>query len=267
MLLPLLCICYNKHMNIYRQLNLAFDYIEENLFDEINISSLSQFIGTSVNNFKNFFSLLTGISIHEYIRNRRLSECVKLLQDNKIIDVAMLCGYENRASFSRAFKAFHGLNPSEYDKKKSFNYISRINYNEVQNPGIPYQANYKIVEDTLIYGICKECQDFSSIAIFWENILKKYPIFRTFDKYYGVVYKNPTNGRLKYYVGLKEKFADDNEIIQIKSGRYISIVFSMDNVDKIEILGKSMKTKNIDKYPNIEIYRGDSVELLFKVFD
>lgn len=267
MLLSFSCICYNKFMNIYKQLNLVFDYIEEHLFDEISTYRLSQFIGTSNNNFKSFFSLLTGFSIYEYIRNRRLSECIKLLENNKIVDVAMLCGYESRASFSRAFRAFHGFNPSEYNKAKNFNYTSRLNFNEEGDIKPSYQASYRILDEMVVYGISHECQDFSDIFAFWNDILKKYPIFKTVDKNYGVVYKNKTNGKLRYYIGLEKRFANDNEAICIQSGRYLSIVFSRDNIDKISALGKAIKSRNIDKYPNIEIYSGDFVELLFKVFD
>ncbi len=254
-------------MNIYKQLNLVFDYIEENLFDEIAVSKLSHFIGTSENNFKIFFSLLTGSSINEYIKNRRLSECIKLLASNKIIDVAVMCGYDSRASFSRAFKAFHGFNPSVYDKNKDFKYVSRLNFDENESQNSPYQASYTVLNEMTIYGTSKECQDYATIAAFWEDTFQKYPVLNCAEKYYGVVYKNKTNGNLKYYIGLESRFSKNNDVIHIPSGRYLSIFFNKDNIDKISKLGRSIKSKNIDVYPNIEIYKGKTVELLYKVFD
>ena len=59
------------------------------------------------------FSLLTNISLSEYIRKRRLSVAsYDLYNDNlKVIDVAIKYGYENATSFSRAFSSFHGIKP------------------------------------------------------------------------------------------------------------------------------------------------------------
>lgn len=59
------------------------------------------------------FSILTGMKISEYIRNRKLTEAAILLRntDTKVIDIAMIYGYESSDSFRVAFKNFHGFTP------------------------------------------------------------------------------------------------------------------------------------------------------------
>ena len=64
--------------------------------------------------FFRIFSFMTGMSLAEYIRRRRLSQAVFALQngDERIIDIALRCGYESPTSFTKAFKDLHGVTPS-----------------------------------------------------------------------------------------------------------------------------------------------------------
>lgn len=61
------------------------------------------------------FSFLSGISLSEYIRRRRLTLAALGLKDRelRIIDVAVKYGYSSADSFSRAFHSMHGILPSE----------------------------------------------------------------------------------------------------------------------------------------------------------
>jgi len=59
--------------------------------------------------------MIAGITIGEYIRNRKLSLAGQELFTTKakVIDVAFKYGYESPESFTKAFMRFHGVNPSE----------------------------------------------------------------------------------------------------------------------------------------------------------
>jgi len=97
------------------KMNSAIDYIEENLTEEIDYSTVAMKAGCSSYNFQRMFSFITDISLAEYIRRRRLTQAALELQNTKqkVIDVAIKYGYDTTTSFSRAFKALHGLTPME----------------------------------------------------------------------------------------------------------------------------------------------------------
>jgi AraC-like DNA-binding protein len=102
-------------MNWIQCLQKAVQYIEENLTGEINIDEIANQSFTSSSHFQLIFHLVMGMTVGEYIRNRRLSLAAQdLLQpNNKIIDVAMRYQYDTQESFSKAFTRFHGVPPSK----------------------------------------------------------------------------------------------------------------------------------------------------------
>lgn len=107
-------------MNWIQCLSKAIQYIEEHLTDEINIDDLSSVAYTSSSHFQLIFHMVMGLTVGEYIRNRRLSLAAQeLLQPNhKIIDIAMRYQYETQESFSKAFTRFHGMPPSKVKRGK-----------------------------------------------------------------------------------------------------------------------------------------------------
>lgn len=100
-------------------INRAIEYIEENLLDEISVEDVSARVYSSYSNFSRIFYLVTGITIGEYIRNRRMSLAGRELSLNgtKIIDIALKYHYDTPESFSKAFSRFHGIAPSDAKKQ------------------------------------------------------------------------------------------------------------------------------------------------------
>jgi AraC-like DNA-binding protein len=74
--------------------------------------------GILFSHFQLIFHLVTGMTIGEYIRNRRLSLAAQdLLKPNaRILDVAMKYQYDTQESFSKAFSRFHGVSPSKVNR-------------------------------------------------------------------------------------------------------------------------------------------------------
>jgi hypothetical protein len=67
------------------------------------------------------FGVVTGFSVGEYIRNRRLSLAGQALAESKtkVIDAALDYGYETPESFTKAFTRFHGATPSAVRAQKA----------------------------------------------------------------------------------------------------------------------------------------------------
>ena len=61
---------------------------------------------------------ITGETPQSYITNIRMQKARHLLDNNSpqttILDIALSCGYEDQGAFTRAFKRFFGITPSEY---------------------------------------------------------------------------------------------------------------------------------------------------------
>lgn len=93
----------------------AVDYIEDNLTETIDYETVASQSFSSSYHFQRVFSILCGFTVGEYIRNRRLTLAGTELAatDAKVIDVAMKYGYESPDSFTKAFRRFHGILPSQ----------------------------------------------------------------------------------------------------------------------------------------------------------
>jgi AraC family transcriptional regulator len=100
-------------MDWLKGMDKVVEHIEENLTQPIQYDSLSRIVGCSVYEFSRIFSFMTGMSISEYIRRRRLSQAAFDIQcgSEKIIDIALKYCYESPTTFTRAFKELHGTTP------------------------------------------------------------------------------------------------------------------------------------------------------------
>ncbi len=101
------------------KLNKAIEYIEAHLGEENLQSHMFQHIETEEYQFRQVFYAITGITLTEYIKNRRLSEASKkLLAGASVTDIAYEYGYQSIDGFSRAFKKWSGILPSQVSKKQ-----------------------------------------------------------------------------------------------------------------------------------------------------
>lgn len=97
------------------RINRVMDYIEQNLSGKIDAKEVAKLACCSEYHFPRMFSAITGLSLAEYIRRRRLSQAAFELQNNtfvRIIDLAIKYGYDSPDAFSRAFKNLHGVTPT-----------------------------------------------------------------------------------------------------------------------------------------------------------
>lgn len=95
-------------------LNRAMGYIEENLAGEVNLAEVARRAACSQFHLQRMFPYITGMTLSDYIRRRRMSlAALDLTAGDKVIDVALRYGYQNPTSFSRAFRDVHGVAPSD----------------------------------------------------------------------------------------------------------------------------------------------------------
>lgn len=100
-------------MDLIDRLNLALKYIEDNLTDEINMEEAAKKACCSPYYFQRIFSYMSGMTLSEYIRKRKMSmAAVDIQNGEKILDTAIKYGYNSPTSFNRAFQSVHQTPPS-----------------------------------------------------------------------------------------------------------------------------------------------------------
>lgn len=102
-------------MDMVEQLNKAILYIESTLCDEIHLDTAAQIACVTKDSFLRFFSYMTGMTLNEYIRRRRLTLAAYELQGSrsKVIDVAVKYGWDSADAFTKAFIRQHGITPTQ----------------------------------------------------------------------------------------------------------------------------------------------------------
>ncbi|MEQ7050849.1 AraC family transcriptional regulator [Paenibacillaceae sp. P-4] len=93
----------------------ALDLIEAKMQEPLDMAELAKAAYSSPHHFQRMFYMVTGMTVAEYIRKRRLTLAAQELAMSgaKVIDVAMKYCYDSPESFSKAFRKLHGISPSE----------------------------------------------------------------------------------------------------------------------------------------------------------
>lgn len=94
----------------------ALSYIQNNYNRKISLASVSEHVGLSSGYLCRIFKEETSVSINAYINNLRMTKAGELLKDKNsyIKEVAISVGFEDQLYFSRLFKRYYGVTPSEY---------------------------------------------------------------------------------------------------------------------------------------------------------
>lgn len=97
----------------------VLQYIGEHYSSPICLSELAELVNMNEQYFCRYFKKNIGKTITEYINVIRVEKAATALAEteDKIIDIASACGFDNTGYFIRRFKKEKGMTPSEYRKK------------------------------------------------------------------------------------------------------------------------------------------------------
>ncbi|MCV9885078.1 AraC family transcriptional regulator [Metabacillus halosaccharovorans] len=139
-----------------QEFNQLMDYIESHLTEEISGKDISKIVGMSDYHFKRMFSYMAGMSLNEYIKNRRLSVAnVELINGEKVTDIAYKYGYQSIEGFSRAFREWSGFLPSEVSKNKIQKSFPKFTFFIDIKGGISMEFKIERKEKFSIVGVSK----------------------------------------------------------------------------------------------------------------
>lgn len=98
-------------------------YMEEDkgfLNNDLKLQRLANDLSLSANHVSQVVNDLEGCNFTDFVNRYRVEEAKKLIQEHgsthKIIQIAYLSGFNNKATFNSAFKKFVGVQPSKFKK-------------------------------------------------------------------------------------------------------------------------------------------------------
>ncbi len=126
-------------MHHIEKVTMAVQYIESHLTEKLDLNMIAEAVHYSKYHLHRLFSKTVGLTIHDYLLRRQLTEAAKLLvfSVRSIIDIAMLSGYESQQAFTKSFTAFYKQPPNKYRENEKF-YPLQLKFE--------FEGSYKMLE-------------------------------------------------------------------------------------------------------------------------
>ena len=95
------------------------DYIYSHIKERITVAVLAEYTGLSESYLSRVFKQNLGISISDYIRQKKIEKATHLLRysDKSIIDIANYLSFSSQSHFIQTFENFTGMTPKKYRNK------------------------------------------------------------------------------------------------------------------------------------------------------
>lgn len=106
----------NKTDTYIEKINVVMDYIETNLEKSMTVQQLAGVACLSTFHFHRVFHAFTGESLYAFITRLRVERAgiMLLTQRSAITEIAFACGFNDSATFARAFKQHFGESASTW---------------------------------------------------------------------------------------------------------------------------------------------------------
>lgn len=105
----------NPHYEVIRA---AIDDLRSDIHHTATVGDLAEKAGLCDRRFRQVFKNITGSNPKAYIENVRIGLAEELLRNTSlsVIEITSRLGYSSQFHFSKAFKRYHGIPPSNYRK-------------------------------------------------------------------------------------------------------------------------------------------------------
>ena len=95
----------------------TMQYIETHLCDDLSLNILAERVHVSNSYLSTQFKNHTGLSLRQFILEKKLEQAKKLLHDgSSVTEACFLSGFNDYANFLRTFKNYTGITPGKYSK-------------------------------------------------------------------------------------------------------------------------------------------------------
>lgn len=98
----------------------AMEYIQKHYNEEISLNEISKYVNLSPQHFSKIFKEETNYNYVEWVNNLRITKAKEIMnqEDYTIKQVCYLVGFQDPNYFSRIFKKYVGISPTEYVKER-----------------------------------------------------------------------------------------------------------------------------------------------------
>ncbi len=139
----------------------ASAYIENHLTTDITLQDIAKIAGFSQYHFMRVFKSLSGHTINNYIKRRRITEAARdiLTTNMRILDVAIKFGYNSQEAFTRAFYDVFGVTPASvraraYDLSNVAQIVLTESFLNAKTASVePVEPRIVYLDDFLVAGL------------------------------------------------------------------------------------------------------------------
>lgn len=206
----------------------AIRYIEDHLDKKLDLETVAAALHYSKYHLHRIFTKIVGLTVHEYVQRRQLTEAAKLLAFSKrsIMEIALISGYESQQAFTSSFKAMYKMTPAEFRTAEEF---------------YPLQLEIHLSKEPMKMDFTKDDIQFATIEDIndWMELVQL-----TVDGY-------PRLDEVDYMEKLSFYIADKRALILRDEGMAIGI------------MGFSTETGSIDFLAVHPQYRNSGIEKVF----
>lgn len=107
----------NTSAEYNRRINKALDFIKQNLDQPVRLDDVAGASHFSSYHFHRIFHAMVGETVNNYVSRKRMEKAAKRLTSStnlSVTEIAEVGGFSSSANFSKAFKLYFGVSPSEF---------------------------------------------------------------------------------------------------------------------------------------------------------
>ncbi len=138
-----------------KNIDLAISFIDNNLDTELTLETIAKTALYSPYHFHRIFKAIIGETLYEYITRKRIERAALDLEKKSeinITEIALQYGFGSNSSFTKMFKKFYGISPSEFRKKSQPEYykLAKIKSKNGQE-SLVFEKYLYAIEDHLLW--------------------------------------------------------------------------------------------------------------------
>lgn len=160
----------DKNLEENRKITKISDFIETNYAEPISLKILGETFNLNPQYISRFFKKSVGMGFQDYLNSLRVKKSINdlLYSTTSILEIALINGFNEGKTYTRAFKKEYGMNPAEFRKLSGKNkneqnsllkedlilndnlefLLKYLSYDKNQMEGIPQKKNFIIECDT-----------------------------------------------------------------------------------------------------------------------